>query len=556
MNGKKRTVNRVLGLWVFAAVLTPGPVADRAFAVDLQPKMGAPLSGLTPAQLDRFIEGQTKFNTALTIAEGLGPVFNETSCGACHSTPIGGSGAMVVTRFGFFDDKNEIFDPLDEKGGSLLQVQGINGTCIEVVPPEANVTAHRLTTSTLGFGLIEAIPDADIQANEAVGPGISGKAHMVEAFEDPPLSPLRVGRFGWKSQVATVLTFSADASLNEMGLTNRFILTENDPNGDDPPTLGECDTVADPEDGPDINGQHFIDHVTHFQRFLAAPPQTPKSGMTGESIFNAIGCDDCHIPLFMTSNDGGLEDAIRNKPVRAYSDFLLHDMGTLGDGIEQGMASVRELRTTPLWGLRMRDPLIHDARVTGGTFASRVTAAIGWHNAPFSEAQPAGAAFAALSQTDKDHVIAFLGSLGRAEFDADGNNFIDQVDFADFVACFTGPTPTYTPDDACSVHDIDQDGDVDNDDYALFLQAYEPVQGDCNSNTVNDLTDILNATSLDCNTNAVPDECDSQYTDIALFVAVMLGTNQDPALLCMYDRNADSEVNGLDVQPFIDFILP
>lgn len=556
MCGKKRLVNRAFGLCALAAAISPGPGADLVRAVDLQPKMGAPLKDLTPAQLDHFIEGRTKFNTALTIAGGLGPVFNETSCGACHSTPIGGSGAMVVTRFGFFDDKNEIFDPLVEKGGSLLQAQGINGTCIEQVPPEANVTAHRLTNSTLGFGLVEAIPDADLLANEAVGPGISGKAHMVEAFEDPPMSPLRVGRFGWKCQVATVLTFSADAALNEMGLTNRFIVTENDPNGDDPPTLGECDTVADPEDGPDINGLHFIDHVTNFQRFLAAPPQTPRSGMSGESIFNAIGCADCHIPQFMTSNDPGLEDAIRNKPVRAYSDFLLHDMGTLGDGIEQGMASGRELRTTPLWGLRMRDPLIHDARVTGGTFASRITAAIGWHNAPFSEAQPAGAAFAALSQSDKDKVIAFLDSLGRAEFDADGNNSIDESDFADFVACFTGPTPTYTPDDACSVHDIDQDGDVDNDDYALFLQAYEPVQGDCNSNTVNDLTDILNATSLDCNANAVPDECDSQYTDIALFVAVMLGTNQDPALLCMYDRNADSEVNGLDVQPFIDFILP
>ena len=161
-------------------------------------------------------------------------------------------------------------------------------------------------------------------------------AHMVAALEDPMGAPLRVGRFGWKSQVATVLTFSADAALNEMGLTNRFLMDDNDPNGIDPPVLMDCDTVLDPEDTPDGQGFDFVDRVTHFQRFLAQPPQTPRSGMTGEGTFDSIGCADCHHTQFTTADDPSLEDALRDQTIQPYSDFLLHNMGTLGDGIVQG----------------------------------------------------------------------------------------------------------------------------------------------------------------------------------------------------------------------------
>lgn len=544
---------RRISFQTFALLMVLWPAAAGVRAVDLQPKMGDPLAGLSPAELARFEAGKVQFTRTFSAGEGLGPTMNQTSCAACHNNPVGGTGTIMVTRFGFYDEKNGGFDPLDSLGGSLRQAQSINGGCSEQIPPEANVTAQRVTTSSLGLGLLEAIPDTSIIANQNPGgPGVSGRVHMVQPLESP-LGPQRVGRFGWKAQVATVLSFSGDAALNEMGITNDLVPTENDPNGVNPPTIAQCDAVPDPEDVPDGQGVRIIDKLTDFQRYLAAPPQTPRSGMAGEAVFNAIGCNSCHVAAFTTDNNIALESSIRNRTIRPYSDFLLHDMGILGDGIAQGQADVREFRTPPLWGMRVRQVLLHDARISGGTFASRVTAAIAQHNVLGSEAAPSGAAFAALSSTQKNQLIAFLDSLGRAEFDANGDNFIDLSDLLDFQAChLAGPV---TPDSPCAVHDVDQDGDVDDDDLTLFLTVYTGPQGDCNANAVNDVRDIVANVSLDCDLNGLPDECQPEAKNIAVFIAVALGQNTDRMARCFMDKNRDGEVDGRDVQPFVRLLV-
>jgi len=525
------------------------------YAVDLQPKMGEPLAGLSVPEIALFMAGKAQFVRIPTIEEGRGPLLNQNSCGSCHNNPVGGTGSIMVTRFGLFDEKGGGFDPLEDYGGSLLQSQSISEGCAETIPDVANVIAQRVTTSSLGLGLIEAIPDSAILANaNPGGAGISGKAHMVAAAEDPPNSPLRVGRFGWKAQVATVLTFSGDAAVNEMGITNRLFPDENDPNGIFPPTLAACDTVADPEDHADGEGFHFIDRLTHFQRYLAAPPQTPKSGMTGETLFNSVGCNSCHVTSFTTADTVGLEPAIRNKVIKPYSDFLLHDMGLLGDGIWQGDAEGREMRTPPLWGLSRRDPLLHDGRVAGNTFAARITGAIAQHNVFGSEAAPSAVAYNALNATQKSQVIAFLASLGRAEFDFNDDLVIDVNDFTMFKECYQGSGP-YDPDHVCAIADVDQDGDVDDDDFNLFVTVYVDANGDCNSNVVADLRDILAGTSTDCNSNGVPDECDAESYNVGLFVAILLEQNNDRIIRCMLDKNQDGEVDGRDVQPFILGIL-
>ncbi|MFB3138386.1 MAG: di-heme oxidoredictase family protein, partial [Phycisphaerales bacterium] len=368
-----------------------GPVA--------QPKLGDPLLGLTAAQLDRFAVGKTAFEHVLTEAEGLGPVFNKTACAGCHNNPSGGSGVAVVTRFGTMDGMGN-FDPLAELGGSLLQAAAISDECAEQIPVEATIQAFRLTPSTLGFGLTEAISDADLLANadpdDLNFDGISGRAIMVSPLEDP--GNMRVGRFGWKTHAATMLTFSAGASLNEMGLTNRFITQENDPNGINPPELVDCDLVPDDryEDNVSLgNGMNkeFIDVTADFMRFSAPAPQTPKSGMTGEALFISIGCADCHLPQFTTADDPSLEDAIRNKVIHPYSDYLLHDMGLAGDGIVQGDAEAQEIRTMPLRGLRVRDPMWHDGRAAGGFFEDRIKQVVACHCASGSEAQASAQLF-------------------------------------------------------------------------------------------------------------------------------------------------------------------
>ena len=311
--------------------------ATIAYGDSPQPRPGDPLPTLTDTMLERFLKGKISFNQELTIEGGLGPIFNQTSCGSCHNNPVGGAGTQTVTRFGFIGKKGG-FDPLAALGGSLLQAEAIDDGCAEFVPPEANVTTFRVTNSALAFGLVEAISDADILANRDLQPESQrGVAHMVTNFEDEE-GNLYVGRFGWKAQVASVLTFSSDASQNEMGLSNRFLPFDNAPNGDED-LLAICDTVADPEDFPDKEGYEFIDRVTDFQRFLAPPPQTPRSGMSGEVIFNQIGCNVCHTPSFTTADDPKLEPQLRNQPIRLYGDCLLHDMGLAGDGIVQGDAT-------------------------------------------------------------------------------------------------------------------------------------------------------------------------------------------------------------------------
>lgn len=479
-----------------------------------QPKAGRPLLGLTATEAARWQAGRQDFTRVMTTQDGLGPIFNQTSCASCHNNPIGGPGSITVTRFGYTDGKGN-FDPLTALGGTLLQQGAINPACVETVPAAANTTATRVTTSSLGIGLIEAIPDAAIAARELTPPSanVSGRVHWVHQLE-APTGPLRAGRFGWKSQLATVLSFSGDAAQNELGVTNRLLPTENAPNGN-ATLLSQFDTRPDPEDQVDpTTGRDMIDRLTDYQRFLAAPPQTPRSGMTGEAIFAAVGCADCHVASFTTSNSASLETALRNQVIKPYSDFLLHDMGIAADFIPDGDASGQEIRTPPLWGVRSKDPLWHDGRVAGGTLQSRLlgpTGVIFQHGVFGSEAAASAVAFNNLSAADKQKVVAFLDSLGRLEFDANADGARNALDLPAFVAARAGAGGPYTADAPQAVFDFNQDGYVNQADLAAFALVFE---GDCNGNGSNDLQDVVGGASADSNGNLVPDECETCQTNL------------------------------------------
>jgi hypothetical protein len=180
---------------------------------------GGPLSGLTTAQINAFMEGREEFAATDDAASGLGPVFNNVSCVACHSDPVTGGGSLILeTRFGHV--ANGHFDPLAQKGGSLLQDNAVDPTAQETLPPQANVVAKHKTTPLFGAGLMDAIPDAAIldNASRAKPDGIRGHAAVVQ---DVASGQQRIGRFGWKAQQATLLAFAGDAYLNEMGITNK-----------------------------------------------------------------------------------------------------------------------------------------------------------------------------------------------------------------------------------------------------------------------------------------------------------------------------------------------
>lgn len=321
---------------------------------------GRPLSGLTAAEQQAFDEGRNEFRDVATREDGLGPIFNRDSCAACHNEPsLGGGSNITVTRFGH--STGQAFDPLTSLGGSLLQERAIDQSALEKIPSQANVTAKRQSTSLYGLGLIEAIPDATILRGvrtKAVS-GVLGRASMVA---DVATKKTLVGRFGWKAQQATLLTFAGDAYLNEMGITNRLFPNENAPNGNTS-LLKSLDKVKDPEDVVDsATGKADIDRLADFMRLLAPPPtgSTTASTAFGAKIFGDIGCTLCHTPSMTTGSNS--VSALSSKSVMLYSDLLLHDMGSLGDGIGQGSAGVRDMKTPPLWGVGSTAPYLHDGR--------------------------------------------------------------------------------------------------------------------------------------------------------------------------------------------------
>ena len=443
---------------------------------------------------------------------------------SCHNNPVGGHGSQTVIRFGM-EDKEEGFVELEEFGGSLLQVSGIDTACGTKICqpwPTSCPTDSRSACWGMAWWKPSPMPTSWPWSS---GPGVSGRANIVPLLEDPTTT--RVGRFGWKSQLATILSFSGDAAREEMGLTNRLIPTENDPNGILPPAIAECDTVPDPEDGPDAEGFHFIDRVSDFQRFLAAPPQTPRSGMRGEQLFNQVGCAQCHHASFTTANDPSLEPFLRNKTIRPYSNFLLHNMGLASDFIAQAGAGQYEMRTPPLWGLRTRRPMWHDGRISEGTFTDLITDAIAEHNALLSEGVASAQAYDALSSQDKADVIAFLGSLGRAEFDMNGDESVDLFDLPSVTGCFNGDgTDQYDADSPCAVADIDQDGDVDATDAAWFAQAFgAPFDtADCDGDGVLDIVAIASGNSADAMV--------TRFLMLAVFAPVILMvTGRSPSLI-------------------------
>jgi CxxC motif-containing protein (DUF1111 family) len=391
------------GLGASLCIIAFAQLADDQpnLSAESQPtQFGDPLRGLTEDQLAAFDGGLEDFQEVETPESGLGPIFNNVSCVACHSAPaVGGSSAILETRFGRF--MNGHFDPLIELGGSLLQQSAIDPACQEFVPPEANVTAQRQTTPLFGLGLIEAIPDGAIlqNADSRKPDGITGRASIVQ---DVASGERRVGRFGWKAQQATLLAFAADAYLNEMGITSRLFPQENAPNGD-LNLLAHCDAIADPEDEVDPEtGKADIDAFADFMRFLAPPPQLSltTSASSGQTLFKQIGCATCHTPVMQTGKNS--VEALDRKPVRLFSDLLLHNMGTLGDGIAQGTATPREMRTAPLWGLRASAPYLHDGR------AETVNAAIRAHD---GEATAPRDRFIRLSPTQRQQILDFLDSI-------------------------------------------------------------------------------------------------------------------------------------------------
>ena len=429
---------KVCVLVVFAAVLVSPLALTRS--VEGQAATEA------PADYDTFNSNGFTDNTTFTAdkdvfeevedtAAGLGPTYNAQSCRECHQNPIsGGISQITELRVGHEDANGNFVNPtifINDGANSIPNRSLVNDRAIcpgivtdkngvqhnflqtniqERVPGAENIRTFRTTTNALGDGFVECIDSNNLVAignNERNQSGgrINPLIIQVPVLEAP--GQVRVGRFGWKDQMASLLSFSSDAYLNEMGISNPL-------NPTDFTTV--CKVTTDPEDQAGSDGLADIDKFARFMRATKAPSRDNALAATadaqaGQQIFNSIGCAICHVTSITTApagtkiNGGAftVPAALGNKIIHPFGDFLLHNVGT-GDDIVQngGQASADFMRTPPLWGVRTRDRLMHD-----GESLTRNDAIL----------RHAGEAtfvinnYQGLSTTQKNQLITFINSL-------------------------------------------------------------------------------------------------------------------------------------------------
>jgi CxxC motif-containing protein (DUF1111 family) len=388
---------------------------------------------------------QTKFEEVEAIADGLGPLYNAQSCSECHQNPTSGGGSQVTElRVGHLGPDRRFRNPEIPINHGTEVITGrtlVNDRAIcpsgafpdteiqQRVPDSETIRTLRVSLSLFGDGFIEALSDETLialardQCKNSRGK-VCGAIIYVPIIEAPGQSG--IGRFGWKDQHASLLSFSGDAYLNEMGITNRLFPDE---------VTKLCNTVSEPNDKPGPDGLADVDHFARFVRALKAPARDLKLvndpvARRGASLFERIGCSACHVQTLVTApagtklNGGAytVPDALGNKTFHPYGDFLMHDVGT-GDGIvipiveHYGRASGRmprqcspenfqktqnRIRTAPLWGVRLRSRLMHDG--VSLTYRDAIVRHGG-------EAEQAAANFRKLPPQDQEAVYQFLRSL-------------------------------------------------------------------------------------------------------------------------------------------------
>jgi len=389
---------------------------------------------------------QTKFEEVEQLSDGLGPLYNAQSCRECHQSPVSGGGSQVSElRVGHEGPDRHFRNPDIPiargteviSGRSLVNDRAIcpnaafpNNEIQERVPQSETIHTFRLSLNLLGDGFVEAVADQtliDLAAEQCKSSHrkICGQVLQVPIVEAP--GQMGAGRFGWKDQHASLLSFAGDAYLNEMGITNRLQPDE---------VTKICNTASEPNDTPGTDGLSDIDHFARFIRATKAPARDSQLASSevakkGEGLFDKTGCATCHVATLTTAAagtkiNGGtftIPDALGSVTFHPYGDFLMHDVGT-GDRILQATrehygkkvfemmseyiskqdfeSSRNKIRTAPLWGVRLRPRLMHDGE------SLTLRDAIMRHR---GEASHERDRFEDLKKEDQEAILEFLRSL-------------------------------------------------------------------------------------------------------------------------------------------------
>jgi len=388
---------------------------------------------------------QAKFDEVEGVPDGLGPLYNAQSCRECHQNPTsGGASQITELRVGHLGPDHRFLNPDIPIAHGAAIVSGrtlVNDRAIcpnaafpdteiqERVPESETIRTTRISLSLLGDGFVEALSDLtliELARNQCASTHgkVCGLVVYVPIVEAP--GQAGVGRFGWKNQHASLLSFSGDAYLNEMGITTQLFPDE---------VVRLCNTVSEPNDKPGPDGLADVDHFARFIRALKAPARDMTQAVTpaarrGSDLFDKIGCAACHVRSLTTASvgttiNGGaftIPAALGNKTFHPYGDFLVHDVGT-GDGIvvpivehygrtarqmprecspENFEKTRNRVRTAPLWGVRLRSRLMHDG--VSVTLRDAILRHAG-------EADQATHGFRRLSSKDQEAIVEFLQSL-------------------------------------------------------------------------------------------------------------------------------------------------
>jgi CxxC motif-containing protein (DUF1111 family) len=386
---------------------------------------------------------EATFNADNTqLNHGLGPIFNNQSCGSCHiadgrgKAPSAGEKLSSLLIRLSVEGKGPHGEPIGVPGfGGQLQQNGIfgisaeadvtveyteqitylsDGEAVKLRKPNYNfiniylpfpgnvLISPRMASPVFGLGLIEAIDENDLLAladeNDSNNDGISGKANYAY---DVLSKKIKIGRFGWKAAQTSVIQQSAGAYNEDMGITNLIFPKES--------TEGQIQYL--PSDQKYELADSVLYAVAFYIQTLAVPGRRKADDskvIQGKKIFRQIGCASCHVPMHKTKADMAFPE-LSNQIIFPYSDLLLHDMGEdLADHRPDHLATGYEWRTPPLWGVGLTNVVnghnnfLHDGR------ARNITEAIIWHG---GEGEISKNNFKNLSKDERNALLAFMNSL-------------------------------------------------------------------------------------------------------------------------------------------------